>query len=483
MLEHYLNLGGVEIANSARLEAYLASVGSPLDGAGACSCPTFSAVLVGDEPYVSPAVDPAPWYDPDVPESGDFTGLMVLTVDGLDDHPVTRTVTRSAAGSAALGPGRVMPRTMTVTALVLAASCCGAQYGLRWLAQALSGCTSGCEGDCLTLFNCCPNEADAEDPEAFAARHRRTLRRVALVEGPTVVARHGNGCTTGGTCGASGADVLTVEFVLTAATPWMWTDPVPVLDAPVPTDDGTECVVWCVHRNPLDPYDPVCLEASETACAPGAVAVELGDGTCAPGGVVWPDRDELNLPCDKTCRLAECPDEAAACADPACRTPTPPVAPPPQTCFCSALAVNQEWHELDLTSWPRWFGAVPVITVQAGSQDLRRVTVTFYERSPEYEGLSCEEVAEEERCSPHSVFEIAYVPAGGTLTLDGQVGRALVECGGVCEVSTDAYGPGGGPIAFPLLDCARYCVEVSADAIYTPSDDATITIALSGREY
>ncbi|MFD4314978.1 hypothetical protein [Streptomyces sp. NPDC058548] len=482
MLEHYLELGGVEIANSARLAAYLDTVGSPLDSVGVCACPTFDASLIGDEPYVSPEADGAPWYDPDVPESADFAGLMVLTVDGLDDHPVTRTVTRSAAGSAALGPARVLPRTITVTALVLASSCCGASYGLRWLAQALAGCTGGCEGDHLTLFNCCPSEDDAQDPDAFARRHRRTLRRVALVQGPNVPARHGDGCSTGGSCGAAGADVLTVEFVLTAATPWLWTDPVIVLDAPAPFDDGTECITWCVHRNPLDPIDPVCMELGES-CPPGAVSVEMAEGTCADGAVAWLDRDELNLPCDKACRLKSCPDTSAQCSDPTCRTPTPPVAPPPETCFCNAIAVNEEWHELDLSTWPRWFGATPIITVSAGSQDLRRLTITFYERRPEHAGLTCEEVTELERCAPHSVFEVAYVPAGGILTLDGQIGRAMVDCGGVTESSPDAFGPGGGPLAFPLLECDQYCVEIAADAIYTPAEDATVTIALSGREY
>jgi hypothetical protein len=69
------------------------------------------------------------------------------------------------------------------------------------------------------------------------------------------------------------------------------------------------------------------------------------------------------------------------------------------------------------------------------------------------------------------------------MTLDGQVGRAVVECAGTCETSSDAYGRDGGPLRFPLLDCVPYCVEIAADAIFTPADDAVISIALSGREY
>ncbi|GAA2945951.1 MULTISPECIES: hypothetical protein [Streptomyces] len=479
-LEWYLSLGsdgGVEIANHARLAAYLESVGSPLDTVTACGCETFDAALVGDDPYTSPEADDAPWYDPDVPESADFAGLLVLSVDGLDDHPVERTVTRGAAGNAALGPARTMPRTITVTAVLLGATCCAVNYGLRWLGQALAGCTGvGCGGDCLTLFTCCPDQID--DPDEFAARYRRTLRRVALVDGPRVVARHGTGCTGSGGC-TVGADILTVEFVLTAASPWMWTDPVPVLEVPVPLDESDDCITWCVHPSPGTPGLPVCVELTDS-CPPGSVAAVLTDAAC---DLPWPERESLELPCDQPCRLAACPDMDALCSDPSCRTPAPPVAPPPATCFCSAIAVTEEAYELDLSSWPAWFGAVPIITVEAGSQDLRRVTVTLFERRDKHEGMTCREVAVAERCSPHSQFEISYVPAGGVMTLDGQVGRATVECAGTCESTPDAYGRDGGPLHFPLLTCDRYCVLVEADAIFAPAPDAAVSISLSGREY
>ncbi|MEV5205453.1 hypothetical protein [Streptomyces sp. NPDC053720] len=69
------------------------------------------------------------------------------------------------------------------------------------------------------------------------------------------------------------------------------------------------------------------------------------------------------------------------------------------------------------------------------------------------------------------------------MTLDGQVGRASVECFGQCESTTDAYGRDGGPLNFPSLTCDRYCVDVVADAVVTPADDATVKVSLSGREY
>jgi hypothetical protein len=478
-LEWYLNLAGTEIANHARLQAYVESIGSPLDAPNVCGCPTFDAELVGDEPYTTPAEDDAPWYDPDIPASGEFAGLMVLSVDGLDDHPMRREVTTGVTGGAAIGPARVQPRTLTVTGVLLGSTCCGVNYGLKWLGEALAGCAgAGCSGDCLTLYDCCPGAF--EDPEAFAAAHRRTLRRVTLVSGPTPIARQGDGCTGSGGC-QNGADLITVEFILTAGTPWHWRDPVPVLDVGVPTDDGTGCIVWCVHTpNTPPPPEPLCLELTEAACTPPAVPVEFteGEATC---GVVWSD-EPVDRPCD-TCRLAPCVDEDAGCVDDRCTTPTPPVPPPPETCWCRAIAVNSEAYEVDLSTWPRWFGAVPIIEVRAGSQTLRRVTVTFFERTAAHEGMTCEEVTSLERCNPAAVYEIGYVPRGGIMTLDGQVGRAVVDCPGGSSGTPDAFGRDGGPLTFPLLSCARYCVLVEADAIFTPADDATITVSLSGREY
>src|SRR5690606_29269264 len=178
-------------------------------------------------------------------------------------------------------------------------------------------------------------------------------------------------------------------------------------------------------------------------------------------GVVWSD-EPVERPCD-TCRLKPCPSPDEVCTDDRCQTPVPPVPPPPETCWCRALAVNSEAYELDLTDWPRWFGAVPIIKVRAGAQTLRRVTVSFFERTAAHEGMTCEEVTRLERCNAVATYEVAYVPRGGIMTLDGQVGRALVDCPGGGSTSPDAYGPDGGPLTFPTLDCARYCVLVEAD--------------------
>jgi hypothetical protein len=434
--EWYMNYGGVEVVNHARLSTYLQTVGSPLTDYNGCGCPTFGAEVLEELPYTTPDSEdsPAPWYDPDVPESVEFAGIMVLDVEGLDDYPVQRSVTGGIAGGGAIGPARALPRTITVTALVLGSTCCGVDYGLHWLGQVLQGCTSGeCDGDCLSVYACCPGEE--LDAETFNARHRRTLRRVALVDGPRVTARAGDGCGVG-ECQA-GADILTVEFVLTAAVPWLWTDLVPVLEVTPPLNTDGDCVEWCLHP------------AGQEGC---------------PGG----------------CRFADCPDPTAACADTRCATATPPLPGSPlNTCFCQPLAVERACYEMDLTGRPNWSSDVPVITVRAGSTDLRNLTIQIYEQGEE--GMTCEETADFNRCEPHSFWHVGYVPAGGAVTLDGQTGRATVECGGVCESSPDVYGRDGMPPTYKPLECASYCVCLESDIESPPALDAVVTLNVAGR--
>lgn len=480
MIFDFLALGaGDEIVNSARLRAYLESVGSPLIVNAGCLCPGFSNETVGDEPYTTPSdpASPAPWYDADVPASADFVGVLLLDAEGLDDFPMTRTVTESAVGAAAFGPARERPLTVTLSMLVIGATCCGAAYGLRWLGQALQGCTgTGCGGDCATLYDCCPAAADFEDVAAFNAAHRRTLRRVALTEGPTVISRSGDDCGGSG-CKGSGGEVIQVEAVLTAATPWKWRDAVPLLAVDLPRDDGG-CIEWCIHGGP---NARVCVESQET-CASG-VAAELIDGACPPGAVAWPDRESLDLECDKSCRLRPCTTTTAGCSDPRCVTETPPTVDASQNCFCEPLAVNSAYYELDLSTQPRWFGSAPILELFAGESVLRNVTIKFYERTSLHLGLTCEEVAEVERCNPFAVYTVTYVPAEATVTIDGQVGRAFSDCGGECTPSADTHGADGGPLVTPLMECDKYCVEVLTDALNVPAADAQLSVSISGREY
>lgn len=460
MLEGYLTLGGVEIANHARLQAYIdAGLVGGWDHLEACGCPTLTAASLGEAPYVSPSADPAPWYDANIAASGEFSGLLLLGVSGIDDRPTSRAVSQSVTGGGGFGRQRIAPRTMVCSGVLLGQTCCGVAYGLRWLGQALDGCaTPTCDGGDMEVFDCCPSE---ELSSVQMATHLRTLRRVALTQGPTVTRRAGEGCQGGCT-----ADVLFVEFILTAAQPWLWTPLDQVASESVPTDDGTACIEW-------------------TAVATG----------CEETG-----------PC---CHNASC-SVHSGCSDPACITATPPEVRRPVSCACLPLATNRTCVEIDTSGFGAITELVPVITVQAGTSDLRRLLLSFYELPEGSTAACCEATTQDidydeatvdyddadvyydgevpavvdiERCDRHSFYLVGYVGAGQTLVLDGTIARATVDCDGASEPSPDVWGADGAPLSFPPLGCGRtYCLAIEADALFTPADDATVTIELAGRE-
>jgi hypothetical protein len=453
MLTDFMATGVQELWNSARLKAYLANVGSPFtNGADVCGCDTIGREQLEEDPpsptYDTPATDPAPWYDPDLPESGDFLGFMPLSISGLNDNPRARNVTNAVGGGGIFGPSRDLPRTVVITGLLIGATCCAAEFGLYYLSEALAGCSGDqCDGDCLTMFNCCPDTFLTK--EELEAKHQRTFRRAALVSGPNETNRvgSGSGSCARGACGVGG-DIIEVEFTIVIASPWAWTETIPLLDVGLPIGGAGDCIAWCLSkaRTPAD-------------ITQGKV--------CAPG----------------ECLHAPCKSAADKCADPRNPVPTPPTPTVPEASFCIPIASERACYTIDLSSRPQWSSDVPMITVRAGSSELRNARVTIYEK-PIDTTLTCEQVADASRCNPLNDFVITYIPANGSVTIDGQTGRATTECGGDCRTASTVFGDqDGGPVKISDMSCAEYCVCIETDPNFPPAADASVSVGVSGRGY
>lgn len=480
MLTDYAAVNGQEAWNQQRLQAYLVNVGSPFDsGPVICACDTLTPANLGAvdadgapvTAYTRPddPDQPAPWYDPAVPASAEFLGFMPLTVTGTNTNPRGRAVTNAVGGGGVFGPVRVLPRTMTVQGVLVGTSCCGVDYGMWYMSELLSGCTGdACDGGCFEMFDCCPSEVLTK--AQLDAQHRRTFRRTSLVSGPTEVARAGTGTCARGAC--QGGDLVTIEFVLTAATPWPWTDPTPVLDVPFPDPDEGACVDWCF---PGSENDCILWDTSGTG---GCTWTVVGSTLCT----------DVDTAADHACDVgeclhADCVSPADACADPLRPVPTPPQPTAPTAPFCVPLAPERVFYTIDLGARPAWSDDTPIITLTAGFSELRNVRIAFYER-PDATPLTCEQIVDSNRCTPANDFYVTYVPAGGAVTIDGQIGRATMDCGGDCRSASTVFGSAdGGPVVINPLDCAMYCVVIEVDPLFPPGDGSGLELAVSGRGY
>jgi hypothetical protein len=85
MFRGYFMLGGTEIVNSERVEAY---VRNNLPRFGLVDCNDCSSLheALGEGQYESPLVDDAPWVDTQNPATKGFFGVYPLALEGsLDD--------------------------------------------------------------------------------------------------------------------------------------------------------------------------------------------------------------------------------------------------------------------------------------------------------------------------------------------------------------------------------------------------------------
>ncbi|MFC1418740.1 hypothetical protein [Streptacidiphilus cavernicola] len=417
--EGYLDLGGNEVVNNARVRAAASAYGIAFGDCDPCS-DMLPEALCGEE-YATPDTgDQAPWYDPTRPESARFLGVFGLSVTGLSSNPVARTPVELPGDGALLGPIRRTHREIAYTVQLLALDQSALVYGREWLASVLRGdvCgTDGCQGAEMTFFASCPCE---EDCEGLTGRQElRVLCDVGLLEGPTpgtddnaLIALSAAGCDSAqsGACGPALA--ATCDFTLVAGKPRI------------------------VHP--------------AVRTAPTCTTLHLGDKL--PGY-------------DPDAAIAKCPPPVADClVDPLCAAPPLPPQPPVPRDPCyptGAFNAVRSFLSVDATCMADWLDHVPVVEVYAGNKALRRMTVRFHMNPA---ALPC--AANVDPCNACVDLDLPYLPAGSTLTLDGRVQRASVDCTTATPV---LFGARGTAFSWPTFSCpSGFCVEViTADDVDT----------------
>lgn len=489
-------LEGDEIVNANRTTAYLKAGYGPenINVLHGCDCPeelvitligedcapaTGSAPVTGCEHpendgvgYNSPSSDPAPWYDPDCPESAHFAGFYPVEFDGIGST-YTREVFPVIGGGGILGRLRAAPRTLTWRGFLFGSTCCGVAYGLRWLTAKLSQtrCGAECSGEQLDMMICCPQKeiedaiareaakaaqiaAEAGDVSSFYGGFAygtaeygdssgsglttpltdsqviasfsdtafRSFFNVGLIEGPLVLSERQSSCG----CGCS--TIMEIEFSLVAGNPHMYRNPIVLAD----------CETW---------EDEIALIMS-----------------CP-----WVESDD---PAD--CAEEECPDPTPCTDDPNCPSPTLPVIVTTiDECVCEPISPVEKCVGIPASKCTTQ--SVPIFQVFSGSQPLYSTRIRVLENPI---GLTCETIAMDP-CLSCATIGIRFIPANSTLTIDGVNRRITIECPGGETRPGEPFLTTG--FTWPVFECFDYCVCFEVDAL-TVASDACFSVSVVPRE-
>jgi hypothetical protein len=257
---------------SYRYDPGLIEIGTCWEPAPFCGCNqmlpwvTFDDTWSGLQDFLQDTiyrVELAPWYNINIPQSGEFAGFWVMNMQGFGPTAIQRDITQSVGSGGTAGPARDNARQVSFSVLLIACTNAGLQYGMQWLTCALRA-TNTSTTDVLEFLTAHPGHSAAESDASTLVRQ---LHNVVLTSGPTVSQQFN----------ASGVvnqqeTMALVNFSLTALNPYSWFPPVTV---DVSWDSiTTEAISWipapkCVLSSDCQPVN----QLVSTTCAPEAVVV------------------------------------------------------------------------------------------------------------------------------------------------------------------------------------------------------------------
>lgn len=411
----YFAFGGNEIINSERVEAYLADAAQPWFRATYNS--TAISVLEQDI-YVDPWTDPAPWGDPDNPDTYRFWGVYPLNITGLENDTRTASITENVGDGGWIGPVRKTTKAVVFEVMLSGANEAATEAGFRWLKSALSPspCNDfGCNGTELCYYAaepCLAPGCTLDEVNECNAENLRTLRHSKVVSGPTVTARR----TTG-----NGASIWTATFTLMAGVPFEFGTEVPLVEGfMVDADPWVPTIVpadWDFSTTPATRADEACAEPTYTPII-----------------------------------------------DPECPAVLVPPGPPSVAigCFAPPDEWTRRWFTIPRKYIPYWGDAVPVVKVQA-RKDVRGLRLRFYA------DVDADASVKDDPCAYCGDILFSYIPADHTIIFDGMTQTVSAEGPGGTLRRADSlvFKTDGTPFEWPVLSCGfGYVVTIDLPPDY-----------------
>lgn len=231
--------------------------------------------FLGDNTY---RPELAPWYVSEQPESGEFIGLSVMKVDGLDTTPVERTLTPLIGSGSVASASRNPHRTISFEAVLIGCTHVGLVYGLRWLTCLLLETTYDSRST-LRYLSAHP-EYSAVDP----AKLVREANGLVLTAAPTVVEEYIHGGKQ-----HQQATMYRVRWEMATCSPYAW---LPSTELLVDWDEVIVQPINWIHTADCGVPES-CLEMPvmfSTECVPEEIAVVNTPppvcGGCLPVGEI-----------------------------------------------------------------------------------------------------------------------------------------------------------------------------------------------------
>lgn len=388
----------------------------------ACQPKTFDLCFCDDDspeiPFQDPITDNVCWYDPAVPESSEFLGIIILNRP-VKNSTFSREVSDAFVEGSILNRPNLRGRSFVFEALMVATSCEGMDYGKEWLrrlledapcqSDAASRCDS-CFGRRMSIRKHCP-EGDTTDDGLHE------WMSVGLIDG--IEDSDENNSRKECCC-----ILQPITFTMQSESPYSFsTVAETICDTDVDPDGYNRCFDWmndCLDCN-CDPvecdrckYDPVC--------------------TCFPFIIPEPElpRDECDT-CIPLARIIQC-----CCTD-------------------DLPAGYDSTFKIDIYSGIDFSNEA---FLDAGMRDFR---IRIFQNP---KGLPCitDDESYEMWCNEIPCIELVtnYIPYDSTLTIDGRTQKVNLNCNGVCKPYQHKITSSTGQVfplvsrCTPLMVCAEW---------------------------